>query len=97
MNDTGISPQVLAELCDLAGKHGLCQVILFGSRARGDYRPTSDIDLAVRGGSAPAFALDADEDTWTLLKFDIVDLDGTVQPELLDSIEREGVVLYEKV
>lgn len=33
----------------------------------------------------------------TLLKYDIVDLDGTVQEELRDSIEREGIVLYEKV
>jgi hypothetical protein len=33
----------------------------------------------------------------TLLKYDIVDLDGTVQEELRDSIEREGIILYEKV
>lgn len=38
-----------------------------------------------------------DEETSTLLKYDIVDLDGTVQEELRDSIEREGIVLYEKV
>ena len=33
----------------------------------------------------------------TLLSLDIVDLDGPVQAELLESIRREGVVLYEKV
>ena len=29
--------------------------------------------------------------------FDIVNLDGPVQPELLENIRREGKVLYEKV
>lgn len=29
--------------------------------------------------------------------FDVVDLDGPVQAELRTSIEREGVVLYEKI
>ena len=29
--------------------------------------------------------------------FDIVNLDGSVQKELRDSIEREGRVLYEKI
>lgn len=37
------------------------------------------------------------EETWTLLKFDIVDLGSDVQPELLAAIEKEGRVLYEKV
>ena len=29
--------------------------------------------------------------------FDVVNLDEPVQTELLDSIKREGIVLYEKV
>lgn len=71
-------------------------MILFGSRARGDYRRTSDIDLAAEGGDFNRFALDVDEETSTLLKYDIVDLRRKVQPELLESIEREGIVIYEK-
>lgn len=39
-------------------------VILFGSRARGDYGRCSDIDLAVRGGNTAGFALDVDEEIW---------------------------------
>ena len=38
-----------------------------------------------------------DETTSTLLEFDIVDLDKPVRKELLESIKREGVVLYEKI
>lgn len=83
MERTGIKKQVINEILELAKKHHIQQVILFGSRARGDYKKTSDIDLAVIGGDFSRFALDVEEETSTLLKYDIVDLDRTVQPELL--------------
>ena len=93
----GIRQNVLDEIENYAKKHQIKKVILFGSRARGDYRKTSDIDLATIGGDHVRFALDVDEETSTLLKFDIVNLDGPVQTELRNSIESEGVLLYEKI
>ena len=48
-------------------------------------------------GRFARFALDVDEETSTLLKYDIVDLRRKVQPELLESIKREGIVIYEKI
>ena len=97
MEGSGIKPQVLEEIRELAQKYHLRRVILFVSRARGDYRRTSDFDLAVSGGDIARFALDVEEETSTLLKFDVVDLDHAVQEELLDSIRREGVPVYESV
>lgn len=97
MNNTGIREQVIEEIRILAEKYQIEKIYLFGSRARGDYHRTSDIDLAVSGGDFDRFALDIDEDTSTLLKFDIVDLNHIVHPELLDAIQKEGRVLYEKV
>ena len=97
MNNTGIREQVIEEIRILAEKYQIEKIYLFGSRARGDYHRTSDIDLAVSGGEFDRFALDIDEDTSTLLKFDIVDLNRIVHPELLDAIQKEGRVLYEKV
>lgn len=85
------------EICILARKYNVSKVILFGSRARGDYKRTSDIDLAVEGGDFDRFALDVDEETWTLLEYDIIDLSRDVQEELKESIRREGKILYEKV
>lgn len=93
----GLRDPLIEEITDLAKKHGLSSVTLFGSRARGDYHPRSDIDLAVSGGDYARFALDVDEETSTLLMFDVVNLDGAVQPELLESIRREGRQLYAKV
>lgn len=97
MNDTGIRPQVLMEIQELAKKYGVEKVILFGSRARGDFKRTSDIDLAVRGGDFARFALDVDEETSTLLKYDIIDLDRDIQDELRESIQKDGRVIYEKI
>ncbi|MFR1258659.1 MAG: nucleotidyltransferase domain-containing protein [Clostridium sp.] len=71
--------------------------MLFGSRARGDYKERSDIDLAFYGGNSSQFILAVDEETPTLLQFDVLDLDKPIQAELLDSIKREGMVIYEKV
>ena len=97
MSETGIKKQVIDEIIELTQKYQIKKVILFGSRARGDYYKTSDIDLAIEGGDSVRFALDVDEFTSTLLKYDIVDLNGIVQEELLQSIKREGVVIYEKI
>lgn len=97
MEGTGINPVVIQEIRDLAQKYGINRVILFGSRARGDYKRVSDIDLAVSGGDFVRFALDVDEETSTLLMYDFVNLDGAVQEELKDSIQREGRILYEKI
>ena len=47
MEHTGIKPKVIEEIRTFARKYNIDKVILFGSRARGDYRRTSDIDLAV--------------------------------------------------
>lgn len=96
MKDTGISPLVLEEIRTTAKQNGLAKVILFGSRARGDYKKTSDIDLAISGGNTALFAAEMEE-TSTLLSFDIVDMDKPVQEELLQSIAKEGCVLYEKI
>lgn len=87
---------IIESICDIARRNGVERVLLFGSRARGDNRERSDIDLAATGGNVAAFALDVDEETPTLLMYDVVDLDGPVQAELLEEIERDGVVLYER-
>ena len=46
---TGIKQCVIQEIIHLAQKYDVQKVILFGSRARGDYKLKSDIDLAFQG------------------------------------------------
>ena len=74
MNETGIKEQVLWEIRDLADTHHIQKVLLFGSRARGDFSQTSDIDLAIYGmpkENRARFWMDVD-DLPTLLQFDLV-------------------------
>ena len=95
--NTGIKPIVIEEITMIAEKYGVTRVVLFGSRARGDYHRASEIDLALRGGDVDRFALDVDEETSTLLEYDIVDLNQSIPAKLRQAIEQEGKVIYEKV
>ena len=97
VQSSGISDVVLKQIRSFAQKYQIERIILFGSRARGDFHRTSDIDLAISGGDFANFSIDVDELTDTLLKYDFVNLDGAVQEELLESIQKEGVLIYEKV
>lgn len=94
---SGINDKVVKQIKDLAKKHQISKVVLFGSRSRGDYKKCSDIDLALEGGNVAGFSLDVEEETDTLLFFDIVNLNGPIQKELLESIKSEGKIIYEKV
>ena len=95
--NTGIKIKVINEICNLAVENEIQKVILFGSRARGDYKERSDIDIAIIGGNYTRFTLDIEEYTSTLLKYDVVNMNGHVQQDLLDSIKKEGVTIYEKI
>lgn len=85
------------DIIKIAKKDGIKKVILFGSRARGTNTERSDIDLAVSGGDILNFYFDVEEETWTLLMFDVINLDKKISDELQAEIERDGVVLYEEV
>lgn len=94
---SGITPLVIQQICALAKRHDVKKVLLFGSRARGTFRRTSDIDLALQGGNISQFRVDVEDETHTLLTFDVVNLESDLSPELKKAINTEGVLLYEKV
>ncbi|MGN0367563.1 MAG: nucleotidyltransferase family protein [Wujia sp.] len=95
--DSGIKMNVIEEIRNIAKDCEVEKVYLFGSRARGDYKSRSDIDLAFCGGDANDFIFRIDDETATLLQFDIVDLNRPVQKQLQESIWKEGILIYEKV
>ena len=96
-NSFGLNDIVLKQIIDLAQKRNIIKVILFGSRARGDFKKKSDIDLAVLGQNIAEFSFDVDELTDTLLKYDIIDLNSNISDELLKNIQNEGIIIYEKI
>lgn len=76
------------------------KVILFGSRAKGNYKKGSDIDLAIKGKeSSPEFAIDIEsfinEEIPVPYTVDIVDYNSLKKKELKDHIDRVGVLFYQ--
>lgn len=87
---------ILKEIRIFAREHGIGKVILFGSRARGTNSERSDVDIAVQGGDFDSFYWDIKEKIFSLLSFDIVNLDANVSDDLKMEIEKDGVTIYEK-
>ena len=76
------------------------KAVLYGSRAKGNYRPGSDIDLTLFGdrlNHTLLMRLDNELDDLLLpYKFDLSLFANLTLPELIDHIRRVGVVLYER-
>lgn len=74
------------------------KVVLFGSRARGDFKNNSDVDLCIYGENLThkilaKISMDINE-LDTPLSFDILQFNELSKKELIDNILREGVVIY---
>jgi predicted nucleotidyltransferase len=68
-------------------------VILFGSRARGDCRDNSDIDLAIVGEAAIPLMRSL-KDAGGLYKVDVVLLSELDNENLRKAIDRDGICIY---
>jgi len=98
----GLPPSDLGKLMATFHDHPeIEKVIVFGSRAKGNYRPGSDIDLAIFFNSPLPFNewlnLQIELDELDLpQKIDLVDVCKIESQELSDHIDRVGKVLYAK-
>ena len=77
------------------------RVIIFGSRAKGNYHKGSDIDLAIYGKNLPRqtpLDLSAQLNERTPIPYfvDVLAPDFLDNSALIDHIQRVGVVFYEK-
>lgn len=95
-----LKQSIVDDLCILAKRYDLQELILFGSRATGKCTDRSDIDLAAyfkKRQDYFSFCEDV-ENIHTLLMFDVVNLSSDmISLDLRKSIEEEGVPIYEKV
>lgn len=77
------------------------KAILFGSRAKGNYKHGSDVDIAVYGNRINMNTISSihailEEESNMPYFFDIIDGTHLKQKELLDHIARVGKVIYER-
>lgn len=79
----------------------ISKIILFGSTARGDAKPNSDIDLAVftteESLHEQARFTEDVLNLESLKKFDIVFIDDHTEAALLENIYKEGKVIMDKL
>ena len=94
--------QLMDKIKMIAFKYpNIYKTILFGSRARGDFRSSSDIDLAIFSKCESSlevanFTNDI-EKLDTLFKFDIVFINPSIDEKLLENINKEGIVIMERL
>ena len=95
----GLSDSLINEIISIAQRYNAGKLVLFGSRARGDFRSNSDIDLAMYGlhPRHEISFMSALEDLPTLLKCDMIAIRRDTDQALLKEIEKDGVVLMERV
>ena len=76
------------------------KVILYGSRAKGNYREGSDIDLTIVGQNLDLNLLTKIEnkldDLLLPYNIDLSILHKIENPDLIEHIERVGIIFYEK-
>jgi len=75
------------------------QALIFGSRAKGNFKSGSDVDIVLKGSvhniiTEIGFSLN--EDSLLPYKFDVLDYSTISNQKLIDHINRVGNIFYEK-
>lgn len=97
----GLTNQRLQQIQDvLATCPQIEEVLIFGSRAKGNFRPGSDIDLVFKGTELEDIHLDRLfdklDDLLLPVRFDLLLFQELEHEDLLDHIARVGQVFYKK-
>ena len=96
----GIRINLYNEIINVIKEFGANKIILFGSRARGDFKESSDIDIAIEflNNNKDNFIKIQTrlEDLNTLYKFDIVDFNSLKEDKFKKEILKDGIVIYNK-
>ena len=90
----GLKEEVYNKILSIAKENKQYKFILFGSRARGNYKKESDIDIAIKGNimTDDKYRIINEFDLInTIHKIDLVFIDEITKKELVESINNEGV------
>jgi predicted nucleotidyltransferase len=98
----GLTDMELSKLCGVFSRYeDIEKVVLYGSRAKGNYRPFSDVDITLTGNTftrSKLYELSMDIDDLLLpYQFDISIYNSLANFDLMDHIQRVGVTIYQKI
>lgn len=92
----GLDNELVNIIKDIVKKYPNNRFVVFGSRARGDFKYNSDIDIAILGDydAKTEFSIRNDFDLIdTYYTFDIVFYENINEEKFKESIDKEGVEL----
>lgn len=91
--------KIYDKINSLGKQYDASKILLFGSRARGDNRERSDIDIAVFGMPEQNRALFEDDvqNLPTLLDFDVIFVTEHTDTMLVENIKKDGRVIMDKL
>jgi hypothetical protein len=82
----GLSNEIYDEIKKIINKYSAYQFKIFGSRARGDYKKNSDIDIAVFGDVS-------EQDKFLILnEFDLINMQYTIDIVFMKNIEKQSLI-----
>ena len=97
----GIPAKTVDQIADvLAHFPAVDEAVLFGSRAKGTYKPGSDIDLALIGAALDWRTVgkiyDALDDLLLPYRFSLILFDRNTDPDVAAHIARVGIPLFQR-
>ena len=89
----GLSEEIYNKIKEIVKRYNNYEFKIFGSRARGDYKKNSDIDISISNCLKDKEKFDI-KNEFDLLEIpymiDLIFVEDITKKELLDSIERDG-------
>jgi len=98
----GLKESAIEKICEIFNRYPqVGKAVLYGSRAKGNYKNGSDIDLTLDGDADLTMnvlyrIMDDIDDLYLPYHFDLSILKDIHDQDVLDHIRRVGVVFYER-
>jgi predicted nucleotidyltransferase len=101
VNRYGLSEKTMEAVHSVLARHPeIDQAILFGSRAKGTYKPGSDIDLVLKGPDLSGRILNRVcgelDDLPIPYEFSVILDQQMTDPEIRAHVDRAGICFYER-
>ncbi|KJS88024.1 MAG: DNA polymerase III subunit beta [Peptococcaceae bacterium BICA1-8] len=95
----GLDDKIISSIIGAIKEYKVDRAIIFGSRARGDYKKTSDIDIAISSQDMTCIELNLLRDQLDQLdiiyKLDVIHIEKLKNQEMLENIEKDGKVILQ--